>query len=150
MESVMPRVTKAPKLWPARALETEADGVLGEALRAVLLGNFVAGDRAGDAVDVRDRQLGDDLLALLDGGLREAEEGREVEGLVEAVVLLDGAEAADFGPDVGRVEDLGEVEALGLPVGDGALRLEAVGATDHLFDGAEAELRHELAHFRRR
>ena len=28
---------------------------------------------------------------------------------------------------------------------DGALRFEAVGAADHLLDGAEAELGHELA-----
>jgi hypothetical protein len=63
------------------------------------------------------------------------------------VVLLDLAEAADLGPDVGRVEDVGEVEALGLPVVDGLPRLEPIDAADHLLDGAEAELRHDLAHF---
>ena len=130
-----------------RTLKADTNGVLWETLRAVFLGDLVAGDRAGDAVDVLDRQLGDDLLAALDGGCADAEERRDVEGLVEAVVLFDGAEATDLGADVRRVKDLREIETFGFPVRDGALRFEAVGTADHLFDGAEAELGHELAHF---
>ena len=54
-------------------------------------------------------------------------------------------EAADFGTRVRRVEDVAEVEALGLPVVDGGLGLEHVDAADHVFELAEAELRHDLA-----
>ena len=43
------------------------------------------------------------------------------------------------------VEDLAEVEALGLPVVDGLPRLEAVDVADHLLDRAEAELGHDAA-----
>jgi hypothetical protein len=50
--------------------------------------------------------------------LAEFQQRREIERLVEAVVLLDGAEAADFRPDVGLVENIAEIEALGLPVVD--------------------------------
>ena len=82
-------------------LEADADRVIGQALGAVLLGDLVAGDRADHAVDVPDRQLGNDLFAALDGRLTDAEERREVEGLVEPVVLLGGAEAADLGADLG-------------------------------------------------
>ena len=86
---------------------------------APLLRDLAAGDGADDAVDVPDGQLGHDLLAALDGGLAEVEQHGEVERLVEAVILRDLAEAADLGPDVGLVEDVAEVEALGLPVIDG-------------------------------
>ncbi len=54
--------------------ELDADGILGEAGGAVLAGDLAAGDGADDAVDVADRQLGRDLLALLEGGLAEGEE----------------------------------------------------------------------------
>ena len=129
------------------ALETEADRILGQTLGAELLGDLVARDGADDTVDVFDRQLGDHFFTAVDGGLGEAEERREVETLVEAVVLLDRAEATDLGTDVRRVKDFGEVEPLGFPVHDGALRFKPVGAADHLLDRAEAELRHEFADF---
>ena len=127
------------------ALETEADRVFGQTLGAEFFGDLVARDGADDTVDVFDRQLGDHFFTAVDGGLGEAEERCEVEALVEAVVLLDRAEATDLGTDVRRVKDLGEVEPLGFPVRNGALRFEPVGAPDHLLDGAETELRHKLA-----
>ena len=43
------------------------------------------------------------------------------------------------------MEDAREVEALRLPVLDRLLHVEQVGATDHLVDRADAELRHDLA-----
>ena len=61
------------------------------------------------------------------------------------MILADLLEAADLGAGVRRVQDVAEVEALGLPVVDGGARLEHVDAADHVFELAEAELRHDLA-----
>src|SRR5690606_10480661 len=125
--------------------EADVDGVLGQAGGAVFAGDLAAGDGADDAVDVFDGELGDDLLAAINGGGAAFEERGEVEGFLESVVLGLLAVAADLGAGVGRVEQVGEVHALGLPVGDGLVGFEAVGAADHLVDGAEAESRHDLA-----
>ena len=129
--------------------ELDLDGVLGEALGAVLAGDLAPGNGADNTVDVANRQFGDDLGALVDRRLAEREELGEVEGLVEAVVLRGLAETTDLGAGVRLVEDAGEVQALGLPVFDGLAGFEAIGAADHLLDGAEAELGHELADFLR-
>ncbi len=40
-----------------------------------------------------------------------------------------------------------QIEPLGLPVMNRALDVETIGTADHLVDGAEPELRHQLAHF---
>ena len=57
------------------------------------------------------------------------------------------AVTSDFGPGLRLIEDLAEVDPLGLPVLDGLTGLEPVGAAHHLGDGAETELRHDLANF---
>ena len=88
-----------------------------------------------------------DLLALIDGGLTGSEEDGEVETLLEAVVLLLGAEATHFGASLRRVEELGQVDTLGFPVIDGVTRFEGVGTADHLVERTEAELSHDLADF---
>ena len=76
-------------------------------------------------------------------GLRDQ---RVIEGLVEAVILGLHLAPRDARGQRGRIEDRGEVDALGLPVriGDGGVDL--VHAAHHLIDGAEAELGHVLAH----
>ena len=109
-----------------RALEVDADGVVGQAGGAPLAGDLAAGDRADDPVDVADGQLGYDLLAPLDGRLAEGKQRREVQRLLQAVVLRNLAEAADLGPDVGLVKDVGEIEPAGLPVVDRLARLQPV------------------------
>ncbi len=106
------------------AVEFQMHRVLRQSL-PVLLRDLVAEDRADDAVDVADRERGRDFLAALDGGLADVEELREVERLLEAVILRLGAVAPDFGADRRLVEDLREIEALRLPVLDGLPRLRA-------------------------
>ena len=61
------------------------------------------------------------------------------------MVLLLLAVAAPVRVDLGRVEQVGEVEAPGFPVLDRRAGLELVHAPDHLVQAAEAELRHDLA-----
>ena len=55
----------------------------------------------------------------------------------------------DRDPGLGRllVQQPREVDPLGLPVVDRPHHVELVDAADHLVEGAEAELRHQLAHF---
>ena len=69
-----------------------------------------------------------------------------IERLVEAVILRLDLAARHARGQRGRVENRGEIDALGLPVrvGDGGVDL--VHAAHHLIDGAEAELGHVLAH----
>ena len=70
-----------------------------------------------------------------------------VEHLLEAVVLALAVMDGDAFGCVDLVEQVLEVEPARLPVADGALLVEAVGLADHLAESAEAELRHDLAHF---
>ena len=57
------------------------------------------------------------------------------------------ARRAAPGGSVRLVEQRRQVEAVRLPVVRGRLEVEALGAADHLVERAEAERRHELAHF---
>src|SRR5579862_4214166 len=65
------------------------------------------------------------------------------------MILHLGTMAADLRAHGRLIQDLPEVQALGLPVLDGSLHLQPVGAADHFLKPAEAELRHNLAHFLR-
>ncbi len=93
--------------------------------RAVLARDFAAGDGADDAMHVADRQLGVDVLAALDRGLAQIEQLREVERLLQPVILRPLAEAAGVRADVGLVQQVAEVQALRLPVIDRLARLRA-------------------------
>lgn len=84
------------------ALEVDRDGVLGNPLAPYLRVTSLPVMVPTAAMDVLDGDLGDNLFTLLDGRLAGFEQGREVERLVQAVVLLDLAEATDFGSDVGQ------------------------------------------------
>ena len=57
------------------------------------------------------------------------------------------AVTSHFGARFRLIEDLAEVDPLGLPMLDGLTGLESVGATHHLGDGAETELRHDFTNF---
>ena len=56
-------------------------------------------------------------------------------------------EIADAFGRVRLVEELREIEALGLPVGDGLGLVEHLHLADHLVERAVAERGHQLAHF---
>ena len=71
---------------PGRAREAHMDGVVGQALVAVALGDVAREHRADRAVDVADRRLDRHLLAALERRLRELDQA-VVERLLQAVVL---------------------------------------------------------------
>ncbi len=130
---------------PCGALEMQANGVLGQPGGPVFASHFTAGNRADDPIHIADRHSRAHRDALLDSGLAQLEQRRDVQRFLQPVILIDLAEAADFGADIRLVEDVAEVEALGLPMVDGSAGHEPVDAPDHLLHGAEAQLRHDLA-----
>ncbi len=144
---MIPRGRNAPKLWPAEPVNLSwivSSGSPAPPYRRV---SSLPEDRADGAVDVADRQLERDRLAPLERRPACREQRRHVERLLEPVILVADLADGDVRPDVGPVEDLAEIEALGLVVVDGLAHLEQVAAADHLVDRAEAELGHQLAHF---
>ena len=77
---------------------------------------------------------------------RGAGDELDVERALEAVILADHGAARCALRQCRLIEDLRQVDALRLPVVDGRLGLEPIGAADHLVHGPEPELSHELAH----
>jgi hypothetical protein len=67
--------------------------------------------------------------------------------VLEAVVLVLDVEARHVGRHLRLGEQAAEVQAARLPVGDALLHVQQVGAADHLVELADAQLRHDLAHF---
>ena len=62
------------------------------------------------------------------------------------MVLRNLAIAADLVVDIRPVQNRRQVDTCRLPLLDGLLRFETVGAANHLIDGVEAQLCHNLAH----
>ena len=102
-------------------------------------------DRAHRAVDVADRQIEGHGLPAFERRLAEAQERGHVERLGDPMILRLLAVGLHVGRHLGPVEDRGEVEPLGLPVGDRGPRVEFVNTAHHLVDRPEPELRHDLA-----
>ena len=111
------------------------------------LGDLVAEDGSDDAVDVDDVETARHFFAAFDRGFAVVEELGDVERPIEAVILRLGLVASHFRAHGRRVEHARQVESLGFPMLDGFVRFQHIGATDHFLDRAEAELRHQFAHF---
>src|SRR5580700_1920729 len=89
-----------------RTPEMDVDGVVRQALGPILPGDLAAGDGPDHAIDVADGQLRAYLLAPLQRGLAQLEQSGDVKRLVQAVILIDLAEAADFGSHIRLVENV--------------------------------------------
>ena len=63
------------------------------------------------------------------------------------MILRLGAEVAGLEAGLGAVENVGQIQPLSLPVRNRLFGLQQVGVTDHLVEGAEAQLCHQLAYF---
>ena len=63
------------------------------------------------------------------------------------MVLFLDLTARHFGRRGRQMEDAAEVEASRLPMFDALLRVEQVGASDQFIEGADTQLRHDLARF---
>ena len=86
------------------------------------------------------------LRAVLERGLRFGDQPA-VEDVVDLVILRLALVDGDALRRGRLVEQLGEVEALGLPVLDHLALVEHLHLPDHLGEGAVAHRRHDLAHF---
>ena len=139
-----------PEGLTGRPDERDVDGVVGQAVAAVLLGHLVAEDGADGPVDVADRELRPHRLAALDGRGRDRQQLGDVERLLQAVVLRPGVAHVLVGEvrvgDVDLVQDRRQVEPGGLPVALGVQGVERLHLTDRLVDAAEAQRREQLTH----
>src|SRR3954471_4476894 len=132
-----------------RTFKVQLDGVFGQAFGAVFARDFAAENRADNAVDVSDLQVGNDLFFFLERRLGQIEERFYVHRILQAVVLLDRLETSDIGADVRLIKDFRKVEAAGFPMIDRFTRFEAIGAADQFRKFAKTHLRHNFANFLR-
>mmetsp|Transcript_5396 Transcript_5396/g.10834 ORF Transcript_5396/g.10834 Transcript_5396/m.10834 type:complete len:683 (+) Transcript_5396:2645-4693(+) len=136
------RLTRTPP-------HVDGDGVIRQALLAVLLRDLVREDGAGGAVDVFDFRLDHDGLLALErrGGFPEQDEVVNV--LLELVVLLRRVVRVGVGVheplelERGR-QDRREVDVLRLGVPQRLVVLQKVRAAHHLVHRAHAKHRHPL------
>ena len=126
-------------------MQRDLDRVLRQALLAVAARDLAGQDPADRAVLVLAVDLDLDPLAALERGLSLADD-LVVEVVVEHRVLRPHAPARPLGRAVGLREQVREVDPARLPVVDRLLRLEHVGAADHVLELREAHLRHVPAH----
>ena len=91
-----------------------------------------------------------DFFLRVPGPARKAGARGVVQRLVQAVILRNLAIAANVVRHFGLIKNVGEIQAARLPVLDGFLGFEQVGAADHFGQRAEAKLRHDFADFLRR
>ena len=128
------------------AVELDVDGVVRQAGVAETARDLRAQHRADRAVDVADRR--DERGALLPLQRRPALlDQLVVKRLVQRMVLHVAVAARHVGRHRRTVEDAREVQPARLPVFDALAGVEQVAAADQLVEAADAELRHQLAHF---
>ena len=63
------------------------------------------------------------------------------------MLLRFGMQACHFGGHLGLGEQAAEIQAAGLPVLQALLHVQQVAAADHLLEGSDAKLGHDLTHF---
>ena len=118
------------------------DRVLGQPRGAPTAGDLAADNGADDPVDVADGQDGHDLLLALDGGGAKLAQNGVIERRRETVVLRNLAITAHIIRNFRLVENIGEIQPARLPVVNGFLGFEQIGAANHLVQLLESELRH--------
>ena len=110
------------------------------------LRDFVAEHRADRAVDVSDRQIQLNRRPMLDRAGAQRQQ-RVVERLVESMILGANASPPDAVWHIWLIENLRQVDTLGLPVVDCRLHVQPIDSADHLVNRSEAHLRHQLPDF---
>lgn len=112
----------------------------------MLLGDVMAQDCPDGTIGVDDWKFEVDFFSRLDGFAAARQQFKHIEGLFQTVVLRDGAMSNGIGGwPLGGFEDGGQIESVGFPVFDGLIDFQAIGATDHFVDRAEAERSHDFA-----
>ena len=118
------------------------NGVLGQPLQAIAFGDAAGEHGADTAVEVRDRRFNPYRLTAFQRWFGLFNQF-VVERFVKAMVLLFAVENGDVGTGLGFVQDACVIQALGLPMVDGATHVELVHATNHLVEAAEAQSGHQ-------
>ena len=108
--------------------------------------NLAGEHSACGAVGVLDRGLDAGRLPGLEDAGKALDEG-PVEDMLKGVILALGVADGNRGVNLRMVEDLAEVESLGLPAGDGLVLLEEVATSDEVAEAADTHLCHDLAGF---
>ena len=117
------------------------DRVGGQAFETIALGDGAREDRAHRAVYISNGQIQPHRLLAFEGRFAKVDQ-LPVKRVREAMVLLFLTRAGDRRINRGLVKNGGEIQALRLPVINGRLRFELIGAPDHLLELAEAECGH--------
>ena len=113
-----------------------------------LLGDLVAEQGSDSPVHVSDRRTYDDWYCIVNRATCLFDEAL-VEGLVKTMILLNRAVECLFVTVVSGNQHWRNVEARCFPVVNCGPNVERFHPTDHLVNGPEAKLRHQLAHFLR-
>ena len=142
----MPLARNAPKDWPPVPSSWMRMVSSGRPSR-VHLGQRARKHGADGAVDVARHFDELHLLALVDGRARLLDQDA-VQALCQPVVLIFARGSAAPRPaHCGCANRRLKSRPLRLPVGDALLHVQQVGAADQVVELADAQLRHDLAHF---
>ena len=125
----------------------KVDGIFRQAVRSVAAGYFAAQDGTRDPIDIADRQRRLDPLPSFQSRLSQSQKHLVVECGVQTVILRDLTVPAHFRTHIRLVQYAGVVQALGLPVFQGAPHFDLVRTPYHLVDRTKTQPCHQLAHF---
>ncbi len=132
------------KALSGRAGEIDAQLIGRQTGVAIASGDFAREHRTDGAVDVADREIEHQRFAVFDGGLCRLDQ-LDVERCLEPVILRFGLVQHRMLVDVDAGEQARQIDAIGLPVTDGALHVDPVDAADHLVERGKAHFGHDLA-----
>ena len=137
---------KGAEALARRTLQLDMDRFVAQAGMAVAARDLARQHRAGRAIRIADRHFEPHMLGVFD---RLAGLGDEapVEDVVEAVILRLAAVDRIAGRRLRLVEQVGEIEAPGLPMFDHLGLVEHLPLADHFVEAAIAQRGHQFAHF---
>src|SRR5437868_11437863 len=98
--------------------EVNLDSVFRQSLGTPAPGDFRTDNSPDDAIHISDWQNGNDFFLSLDCGSAKPQQEGIVQSLVQTMVLRNLAESSDFGGHFWLVQDVAEIQALGLPMFD--------------------------------
>ena len=98
------------------------------------------------AINIANLSLDLDRLTALKGRGRRGDKA-VIEGLFQPVFLTITVPARQVGGDVGHIEQLAQINALGLPLLDHGAGVQQLDPANHFIDRADAELGHNGAQF---
>ena len=135
---VIPRGTKAPKLWPAEPVKVSEMVSSGSPGRPVAPADLRSQQGPDGAVDVRDGQEPPRPACHRPPQAAHASSELMIQCLLEPVVLQPRLVARHVVGHVGLGQHRAEIEPGGLPVGDRHFGVEQVDPSDRFLQGAQS------------